>query len=309
MLRANLRQVTRRPSRGRLHSFAVAATFATLLSGCSESDEPPADADLPNQSTPTNQEVVMKVLVDGLAGGDTAVITQYVREDYIQHGSLAPGGRTPLLAFAVLADKITRDVHRTLVDGDRVALHSTYTFPDGTQSAVFDVFRLEAGVIVEHWDAVQPLEGPNSSARSMTDGETEVTDLDKTDQNRALVTDFVDTVLKDGVFDRVREFLSPQYAQHNPRVADGILGLSAFISELESQGHGFAVTSSPIVLAQGNFVLVGSEGTSGSLSEPEYAIFYDLFRVEADLIVEHWDVVPVRPDPEALALLHPNGFF
>jgi len=257
----------------------------------------------------SNAEIVTKVLIEGVQGGDTSIIRQYVGDDYIQHGSLAPDGRGGLLAFAVLADRIAYDVHRTLADGEYVALHSTYTFPDGSRSAVFDVFRLEAGLLVEHWDAVQAIpEDEDPTSHGMTDGATEVTDLDATEKNRALVQGFVQVVMEGGETTRAPEFLSAdQFVQHDPNIEDGLAGFQAYMNGLADEGYAMKIQRSPIVVAQGNFVLVGSEGTAGAVNDQQYAIFYDLFREEGGRIVEHWDVVPPAPDPAMLP--HLNGYF
>lgn len=69
----------------------------------------------------------------------------------------------------------------------------------------------------------------------------------------------------------------------------------------------FFYTRTPLVVAQGDMVLVGSEGVFGPADDPPFAVFYDLFRVEDGRIVEHWDVIPPSPDPDALP--HSNGFF
>jgi len=49
------------------------------------------------------------------------------------------------------------------------------------------------------------------------------------------------------------------------------------------------------VLGQGNFVLV----MSGIKYEGKDAAVYDLFRVEAGKIVEHWDVLELVPPKSA----------
>jgi len=49
------------------------------------------------------------------------------------------------------------------------------------------------------------------------------------------------------------------------------------------------------VIGEGNFVLTMSEGTLG----PDAMAFYDLFRLEDGLIVEHWDVIAPMPGPDA----------
>lgn len=49
------------------------------------------------------------------------------------------------------------------------------------------------------------------------------------------------------------------------------------------------------VIGESNFVLTMSEGSFGG--EPQS--FYDLFRLENGLIVEHWDVIVPMPGPDA----------
>ncbi|MEM9491430.1 MAG: nuclear transport factor 2 family protein, partial [Myxococcota bacterium] len=232
------------------------------------------------------------------------------REDYIQHSAFVADGRQGLIDALPTMAALKIELHRTLVDGDLVALHQTYEFPDGQRMVAFDVFRTQDGQLAEHWDALQAEVPANQtvSGRSMVDGATAVTDLDKTEANRALVTEFVDQVLGKGQFDRITDYVSTaQYDQHNPLVADGIEGLIGFAEGLAQQGLTFYFTATPIVVAQGNFVLTGSEGALGPVDNPGYAVIYDLFRVEDGKIVEHWDVVPESPDPAALP--HGNGFF
>jgi len=55
------------------------------------------------------------------------------------------------------------------------------------------------------------------------------------------------------------------------------------------------------MVAEGNFVLAVSEGRFAGV----HSAFYDLFRVEAGKIVEHWDVISQIP-PE---MAHSNGKF
>ncbi len=47
-----------------------------------------------------------------------------------------------------------------------------------------------------------------------------------------------------------------------------------------------------MVVGEGNFVLAVSEGKFGK-GDP--TAFYDLFRLENGLIVEHWDVITTIP--------------
>jgi len=281
------------------HAALSAAALIAMAGGCSDDAEPMSQAD-----------VVITVLEQGLVGGDRDVIERYVREDYIQHSAMAADGRGGLLDAIVALDGIDVEIHRVLSDGDRVATHSTYTLADGSQLVAFDIFRLQDGQLAEHWDALQPLvaAGDTASGRSMVDGPTTVDSTADTEASRALVSGFVDRVLTRGEFGALTEFLSTEtYDQHNPHVADGLDGLGDFVASLAENGISFGYTQRHLVVAEGNFVLIAAEGYFGPGEAPPYAVFYDLFRVADGKIVEHWDVLPVDPDPAALP--HDNGLF
>ena len=288
-----------------MRSLALVA----LLGACS--DDPTAETpdDDPVAPSPvlTPPEVVQAVFAAVFAG-DTDAIETLVREDYIQHSALAEDGRQGLLDAMPTLATLDVEVHRQLVDRDLVALHSTYGFPDGTEQVAFDVFRVQDGQLAEHWDAFQSLVPADEtvSGNSMTGGP--VPGEGDTEANREHVVEFVDRVLTQGEFDLLTDYVSAEsYTQRNPLVGDGVAGIGAFVADITAQGLVFFYTDSPLVVAQGDFVLVGSEGVFGPAEEQPYAIFYDMFRVEGGLIVEHWDVIPPSPDPATLP--HDNGFF
>ena len=85
----------------------------------------------------------------------------YVAEDYIQHKPNIPDGRDA--AIEMLEPKFSSetasfDIKRILVDGNLAAIHLHGRFsPDHPGGAVVDLFRLENGIIVEHWDVLQPV--------------------------------------------------------------------------------------------------------------------------------------------------------
>ncbi len=148
------------------------------------------------------------------------------------------------------------DLHRALGDGDLVALHATYRGFGPDPLVAFDVFRVADGKRVEHWDAMTPLVAKTVSGRSQTDGPTEITDLDATDANRALVVEFIETVFRDGRTDRIAEYLSAEkYLQHNPGIADGLDGLSAALGNMAERGITISYDTLHLVVAEGNFVL------------------------------------------------------
>lgn len=292
------------------HERPSANTAAEATDG-GASDDTASTGSAPEPLEPA--EIARLVLEQGLGRGDLEVIETYVRPDYIQHSALAADGRQGLIdAIEGLGDGLPEvDIIRVFTRDDRVFLHTVYGFPGLGQQVAFDVFRFEDGLVAEHWDALQPWVPVEQtvSGRSMVDGPTEPVDLELTEANEQLVAGFVDEVLTAGHFDALTDYVSTEtYHQHNPLVGDGLEGLGAFVESLAEQGIAFGYTQSPIVLGQGNFVLVGSEGFFGPLEAPPLAVFYDLFRVEDGLIVEHWDVIP-SPAPNPTTLPHDNGLW
>ena len=99
----------------------------------------------------------------------------------------------------------------------------------------------------------------------------------------------------DGRTDRLTDYVSStQYDQHNSAVADGIDGLGAALAYFAENDMVMVYDECHRVLGSGNFVLTMSEGRFGK-APGSHVAFYDLFRVENGMIVEHWDVIEEIP--------------
>ncbi|KIC30799.1 nuclear transport factor 2 family protein [Leisingera sp. ANG-M6] len=253
------------------------------------------------------KELVLNAVAAIFTSFDPEAAEQLLAPGYIQHNPMVPTGAAPIIGFipALKESGVTMEVHRVIAEGDMVVLHSTFGNAQafgGETLVAFDVFRVEDGKVAEHWDNLQPPAAPNASGRTLTDGTTEITDLDKTAENKALVQGFVTDVLHGKAPEKITSYVSTEtYLQHNPNIGDGLEALGGMIQHLAETGQALAYTSTPIVVAEGNFVFTASEG---SLGETPMA-FFDLFRVEDGKIVEHWDTV--SPIPAEMA--HDNGKF
>ncbi|WP_082504634.1 MULTISPECIES: nuclear transport factor 2 family protein [unclassified Chryseobacterium] len=212
---------------------------------------------------------------------------------YIQHNLGAADG---LAGFGALlqslpANSAKVNTVRVFQDGNFVFAHTDYNF-FGPKIG-FDIFRFEDGKIVEHWDNLQETAKPNPSGHTMTDGATEVKDLNKTEANKVVVKNFVEDILVNGNMEKLAGYFDgDNYIQHNPNIPDQLSGLGATLGELAKQGIFMKYDKIHRVLGEGNFVLVVSEGHFGK----SHNSFYDLFRVENGKIAEHWDVIePIAP--------------
>ncbi len=225
---------------------------------------------------------------------DVSAVDRYWAEPYLQHNPQVGSGVEALRAFAkdvVAAPGFKAERVRVLADGDLVATHGRYTGIGATPLVAFDIFRVEGGKIVEHWDGLQPDAAPNPSGHTMLDGPADIRDQDRTEDNRKVVTDFVNAILIRGEASKLTTFIGATYTQHNAQIADNLDGLGAFLNGLKEKGISFRYTHLHKVLAEGNFVLTQSEGEIGGTKNA----FYDLFRVQDGKIVEHWDTIQEVP--------------
>lgn len=255
--------------------------------------------------TPT--ETVISAVTALFVNFDVDAARELLAPGYIQHNPNIPTGAEAIISFlpALKESGFEATTHRVISEGDLVVTHNTFNNIQllGADTLVsFDVFRVDDGKVVEHWDNLQAPLAETASGRSMTDGAVEVTDLGKTAENKALVTGFVTDVLHGKAPEKITDYISTEtYMQHNPYVADGLEGLGTFLAGLAESGTTLAYTETHMVVAQGNFVFTASEGVFGDAP----TAFFDLFRVEDGKIVEHWDTVEEIPTEMA----HENGKF
>lgn len=294
-----------------ISSVLALTLIASVLAGCSsnttstsdsgsasESSTPSSQVESNTQEEQTNTEKAL-ALIGTFASGDTETARELLDENYIQH-NLAYGtgadafiGSVEYLASADV--KTTVNNIRAFEDGDYVFLQTIYNFAGAGEQVAFDIFRFdEDGEIAEHWDNLTALAAePNPSGHTQTDGTMEITDLDKTEENRKLVEDFLYDVMQGNNLDKTPDYFDGDtYIQHNTGIADGVSGLNAALGAMAEQGISMVYDEVHMVLAQGNFVLAVSEGTFGG----EPTSYYDLWRVENGKIAEHWDVMETIAD-------------
>jgi predicted SnoaL-like aldol condensation-catalyzing enzyme len=108
-----------------------------------------------------NRAVVLQAF-EQFAAGDVESLRTVIREDFIEHSPGNPSGRDAFLAFLSAAPvaEARLTLKRLIADDDYVVVHYRMDPPDQPALAVVDIWRLEDGHVVEHWDVVQPVSDP-----------------------------------------------------------------------------------------------------------------------------------------------------
>ena len=249
-------------------------------------------------TAPQTQIEKALALIGTFASGDTELAASLLDENYIQHNLAYGTGRDAFVGSVsyLTAAPVKTTVHtiRAFEDGKYVFLQTVYNFAGAGEQVAFDIFRFnDNGEIAEHWDNLAAMAEANPSGHTQIDGTMELTDLDKTEENRELVKAFLYDVMQDNNADKTPDYFDGDtYIQHNTGIADGVSGLGTALAALAEQGVSMIYDNVHMVLAQGNYVLAASEGTFGGVPTS----YYDLWRMENGKIAEHWDVMETIAD-------------
>lgn len=96
---------------------------------------------------------------------------RYIGDQYIQHNPNVPDGKAPFVNF--FTEKFSNNpaaknvIKKAIAEKNLVVLHVHSTENDTDRGrAIIDIFRVENGKIVEHWDVIQNI--PEQSKNSNT---------------------------------------------------------------------------------------------------------------------------------------------
>lgn len=118
----------------------------------------------------------------------------------------------------------------------------------------------------------------------------------KEERNKELIVAFYNAAINEKDFEAASTYLGDEYIQHNPLAADGPEGLKAFLEFARENLHDFKAEIKQ-VFADGDYVILHVHATRGP--EDRGSAVMDIFRLEGDKVVEHWDVI--QPIPETSA--------
>ena len=103
---------------------------------------------------------------------DLEATSKYVGSRYIQHNPMGADNLEGIKNFIQFLREKMPDAHwemkRVFADGDYVITHGHFVSKPGDRGmAVMDIFRLENGKVVEHWDVGQPIPEKSMNANTM----------------------------------------------------------------------------------------------------------------------------------------------
>ena len=122
---------------------------------------------------------------------------------------------------------------------------------------------------------------------------------------REIVLAFYEAALTELDADKAKEFLGDTYIQHNPWVTDGPEGFLRFV-RYRRQKFPQARNEVKMVIAEGNLVALHVHSVLVPGTPGRHIV--DIFRVEGDKVVEHWDVIQDIPE-QVFPPLNDNGLF
>ena len=244
--------------------------------------------------------------INGKVDADT--VARRVAPQLIEHDPLSQSGRAGTAAWiralrqTAPAQAIT--VKHLLADGDMVFVHSQLSAtPDEEKSGTnrYDFYRLDKGLIVEHWLVQAPVPAKSVSGNSafsdlyVYPGTVPVLTPERVEMNRLFVHTLSDEVFGKRNFGLLDRMWSEGYIQHNPFLANGRAALASRIASIARAGAHYRVVRS---VAEGDLAVVCAHSLSvGGDPTNEFSgrAVCDMYRVANFELVEHWDVVQSVP--------------
>jgi len=119
-----------------------------------------------------NKKTVVAFYEKAINQKDFDAASKYLGSRYTQHNPVAADGPEGLKGFiGFLRSKFPdakSEIKRVFAEGDYVILHVHAVREPGTRGrAIIDIFKLENGKIVEHWDVAQDIPEKAANANGM----------------------------------------------------------------------------------------------------------------------------------------------
>lgn len=112
--------------------------------------------------TAAENEAVVRKLLEFVFGGEVDAALELISERYVEHSRGIAAGSVGVAEFirtvADTRDQMRVTIERVIADHQYVVVHlRTQWTNENPETAAVDIFRVADGLVVEHWDVVQPV--------------------------------------------------------------------------------------------------------------------------------------------------------
>ena len=119
-----------------------------------------------------NKKIVLEFYDLAIHKKDVPAAVQHLSSDFIQHNPFLPDGKQGFIdavgGFIKQNPELKGTIKRVMAEDDLVALHIfSQLNAEDRGSVMVDIFRVEDGKIVEHWDVSQPIPETSVSGNSV----------------------------------------------------------------------------------------------------------------------------------------------
>ncbi|EJL65586.1 nuclear transport factor 2 family protein [Flavobacterium sp. CF136] len=115
------------------------------------------------------------------------------------------------------------------------------------------------------------------------------------EKNKQIATTAYQRIFGDLDITAVDDYISKDFVQHNPTIADGPEGVKALLQMLASQGVQKQKIEFKHIIAEDDIVILHSRY---EMAGKEWR-FIDIYRLENSKFVEHWDAMMQMPEKRA----------
>lgn len=287
-----------------MRKFACITVWALLLVACRETPPERAASDVETREIARD---FMHLQYDekDLKGAKA----KYYTADFIQHNPEIANGvrgdqsfidarrqRDPSHYLPI--DQWINKIDHVMVDGKLFAIHHRlYTSPQDKGRVFMDIWRVENGKMVEHWDVIQAIPDEAKNGNSMWGDLMPNSPPGAHDPApESVIRDYLRIGLtQNDPSSAAERYIADDFRQHSPHIADGKAALiDYFKNRLASQDSSLRVSYVSHILSDADLVLVLRHTVNGPGDRG--SMYADLFRVRKGTIVEHWDVIQAVPE-------------
>jgi predicted SnoaL-like aldol condensation-catalyzing enzyme len=260
-----------------------------------------------------NKMLVLNLFREVLEGRHVDLADKYLARDFVQHNPNAANGLAALKEYFArqgtppreIKPTIERPVIALVAEGDLVMIVYARELNDPKDASRkytttgFDMYRIQNGKIVEHWDAAtKAADGPSVTSSPVTVDSRPVEALarsadKKLEANKTVIVNLWREIIEARHADLIDKYFAPTFIQHAPNMVAGLEGIRNMLSRGQPQPIEPALKRKvTAMIAEGDLVVmaVPRELTDPKDPSKKYTTTaIELYRVDNGRIAEHWD--------------------